>query len=434
MKTKLLTIIQRVLRHELITGSAYIFIASMFSNVIAFLFNLFLTRKTAVSHYGEYVSLMSLIGLATISAQSLGPILVKFSSDYLRNKQIPKAAVLYIQSTKTMLITALILTIAIIGLSPVLENFLHINNFFLVVTAALIVGVVYAGVVNVSFLQSYLRFRFMAMTVSLGAIVKIVSGVFLVTLGFQTIGALWAIFLSFFIPYLVTFFPLTHFFKVERKSVKIHVGEIGAYAIPTTVIVFSLSAFTSTDLLLVKHFFSPTSAGVYAGIATVGKVIFYFTGTIPSVMFPLLIKHYHEGKNIHKLFSLAILLVLLPAIAITGFYFLFPSFAIHFFLQKAEYQQAATILGLYGLYITLFSVINVVVNFFLSLKHTNIIFAVLPAALLQAIGIIVFHNNFSQVVFVSLIVTLVLLIVLLLYYGRVYAKTKTLPITDNSRI
>lgn len=434
MKVKIIQLLQKVLKHELITGSAYIFIASMFSNIIAFLFNLFLTRRTSVSHYGEYVALMSLVGLATISAQSLGPILVKFSSDYLRNKEHPKAALLFVESTKTILITALVISLVIIGLSPVLEDFLHINNFFLIITAALIVGVVYAGVVNIAFLQSLLKFRFMAFTVSLGAIVKIISGVALVTIGFQTVGALWAVLLSFLISYLITFFPLKHFFAIKKKGIKIHISEIGAYAIPTTIIVFSLSSFTSTDLLLVKHFFSPTSAGIYAGISTVGKVIFYFTGTVPSVMFPLLIKHYHEGRNIHKLFFLAIFLVLIPSIFITAIYFLFPTLAIRFFLVKKEYLQAASLLGFFGLTITLFSIINIIVNFFLSLKQTDIVFIIFPAAIFQAAGIILFHQGFQQVVSVSLIVMLVLLVVLLLYYVRSYVNTKTFPFTHNPRI
>jgi O-antigen/teichoic acid export membrane protein len=41
------------------------------------------------------------------------------------------------------------------------------------------------------------------------------------------------------------------------------------------------------DIVLVKHFFVPKEAGVYAAVAMVGRVIFAFSSSVVNSMFPL---------------------------------------------------------------------------------------------------------------------------------------------------
>src|SRR5205085_2537303 len=127
----------------------------------------------------------------------------------------------------------------------------------------------------------------------------------------------------------------------HRERIKIPLREIMKYALPTSFTVLALSAFTSTDVLLVKHFFNAHDAGFYAGLSVVGKAIFYFTAPIPVVMFPLLIKRHTQGENYKNLFYLALLLVFLPSLAITGFYFLFPKLTLTIFLGGRDYLSIA---------------------------------------------------------------------------------------------
>jgi len=96
-----------------------------------------------------------------------------------------------------------------------------------------------------------------------------------------------------------------------------------SYAVPTFVTVLFLTSFTSTDVILVKHFFNSHDAGFYAGLSLIGKVIFYFTAPIPAVMFPLLVKRHATGKNFVNLFYLALILVILPSVALQLFILFF---------------------------------------------------------------------------------------------------------------
>src|SRR3989344_2186847 len=160
----------------------------------------------------------------------------------------------------------------------------------------------------------------------------------------------------------------------------------------------------------------------------IGKVIFYFTGPISMVMFPLIIKRHAKGENFKNLFYLSLVLVSVPSIAITAFYFLFPEFTINFFLGGGKYMQIIPYLGIFGIYLTIFSILNVFISFFLSLNKTKISVVVLAGAISQIIAINFIHNSFFQVIGVSLFISSLLLITLLLYYilayGQAFKKAK----------
>lgn len=432
MKEKTIKLVKRVLKNELVSGSTYIFIGSVIGNILALVFNLYLARKLTYADYGTYASLLSLIGLITIPAQSFGPIIVQFATQYLSKKEEGKATEFYFIILKIVSLFATVLLVGFIVFSGPLQSFLHINNIWLVIISGLIVFFSYVAVLNMSFTQSLLRFVFLAFLTIMVGIVKVVTGFLFINAGYRIVGSLLAILLSFFIPFLLSFISVAFLFLKRRERIKIPLREILVYAIPTSTTVLALSAFTSTDVLLVKHFFNAHDAGFYAGLSVVGKAIFYFTAPIPIVMFPLLIKRHTQGQNYKNLFYLALLLVFLPSLAITAFYFLFPKITLTIFLGGRDYLSIAPYLGLFALYLSVFSVINVCVNFFLSLKKTNVVYFVLIGAFMQGLGITFFHKGFIQVIAVSLSTAILLLIALLLYYFKVYGTEK--PNKKNTRL
>lgn len=416
MKDKVSDFGIKLIKHELIRGSFFLFFGFISASFLAFVLNLFLVRNLTTADYGIYASLLSILTLAGILVQSLQPIIVRFATDYFAKNQNEHAAILYFKATKFLLIfSSAIFLLFIVFLQPI-SSYLHLKNSFYIILVGFMVSVQYLGIINASFLQSLLKFRMISLFAGLGSFLRLTSGVVLIFLGFNVFGALWAIFLSFFIPFILGFLPLRFLFKHRKnKKIKIPTRELVSYALPTTIAVLSYISLTSTDVLLVRHFFNAKDAGVYGALSLVGKVIFYFTGPIPLTMFPLLIKRHTKGEPINNLFYLALLLVIFPSLAITSFYFLFPQVSINFFLGK-NYLHAAQYLGIFGIYMTVFSVLSLCVNFFLSLKKTKIFIPLLLAALLQIILISMFHSSFFMVIGISLIISVLLLLVIFIYF------------------
>jgi O-antigen/teichoic acid export membrane protein len=423
MKKQIKHLGSHFLKHELISGSFYIFAGSFFGNFLAFILNLFLARNLTYADYAIFSSLLSIITLAAIPSSSMNTVIVKFAANYFVKNEKGKLKMLYLLFFKFVLGLSLFIIVLFLIFSSTLNTYLRIDNIWFVIASGIVISSFYLGALNNAFLQSLLKFKFMAFTNIIGSILKLTVGVALVTLGYNVFGGLGALFSMMFGIYLVGYFPLAKILKGKSdKNINLNIKQILAYALPAFVTILFLTSFTSIDVILVKHFFSSSMAGFYAGLSLIGKVIFYFTGPIPLVMFPLLVKRHASNKSFSNLFYLSLVMVFIPGISITAFYFAFPDFVINLFLGGRKYLFDAPYLGIFGIYLTIFSLVNVCVNFFLSLNKTNISMLVVLAAIMQVILIYIFHSNFYQVIGASLIALTLLLIVLLYLFFKNYGN------------
>ncbi|OGH08646.1 MAG: hypothetical protein A2152_03200 [Candidatus Levybacteria bacterium RBG_16_35_6] len=407
---------KKVLKHELITGSFYLFIGTIVSALLAFLINLFFARNLTKPDYGIYASLIALVTLFTIPAQSLTQIVVRFAGDYFAKGETDKLRIFYFRIIKFLFLVASVIFILFFAFSPIIQNFLKLDNFLFVPLIGFIIAISYISIVNVGFLQGMVKFLFISITQISGAAVRLIVGVILVFMGYRVFGALWASILSFIIVFLLGFIPLKFLIKkVKGTSITIPTKELLAYGIPSTIAVLSLSSFISIDVVLVKHFFTPFQAGLYGGLSLIGKVIFYLTGIIPTVMFPLIIRRHAKKEPFKRLFYMAFFLVLVPSVLITSFYFVFPLYSVRFFLG-AGYKEIVPYLGIFGAYMTIFCLLNVCVYFFLSMRKTLVFIPLLIGSIFQIGLIALLHNSFLEVILISLIICSLLLVGFLVYF------------------
>ncbi len=419
--------IKKIATHELVSGSFYLFLGSIIANFLAFILNWFLARNLSYADYAIFASLLSLITLAAIPANSINTIIVKFATDYFVTNQMGKLKHLYAYFFKSILF----ICVLIVGLGVVLANplarYLNLNNSLYILISAIAIATFYLNTLNMGFLQGLLKFNFISFLNISGGIFKLLFGIVLVVLGYRAFGGLWAVFFMTFGMFLVAFMPLRKILSAHDSGEKIpnQTKKLLKYAVPAFIAVLFMTSFTSTDVILVKHFFEPHVAGFYAGMSLIGKVIFYFTFPIPLAMFPLLVKRKAMGKRFMNLFYLSLVLVIVPSILITIFYFLFPNLVINIFLGGRDYLYLSKYLGIFGLYLTIFSLVNVCVNFFLSLNYTKVYVPVVVAAVMQIVLIYIYHNNFLEVIWVSLISSSILLAVLFILIYLNYIKAQT---------
>jgi len=423
MKNKFFETAKKLIHHELISGSFYVFVGGMFANVFAFLLNLVLARKLSYADYGSFASLSAIITLAAILAGSVNTIIVRFVAEYFSKHEDDKLKLFYEKTFKIFIVLSILISLLFIILSPLIKNYLNIDNIWYVVLVGVGISAFYLQSLNSAFLQGLMKFKLISLLNAVGSFIKLLVGVVLVLFGLKVFSGLLAILVMSLGVFIVGLIPL-RFLLAKRKVQNVHVPirEIFKYSLPSFFTILFLTFFTSADVILVKHFFNAHDAGFYAGLSLIGKVIFYFTGPIPLVMFPLLVKRYHNGENFHGLFYLALLLVLLPSLAIAGFYFLFPKFVVDLFLGGRDYLFITPYLGIFGIYLSIFSMLNVCVSFFLSINKTKVIFPVATAAIFQVILIYIFHNSFYQVIGVSISASSVLLVGLIFYYLKLFGK------------
>ena len=411
----------KLLKHPLISGSVIIFVGSFLANVLNFFFNLFVIKHLTKVDYGTLQTIIAIITLPGIAAGAILPLIVNFGGKYFSQKEFEKIRGLYYKIIRFFLSSGAIFFIVFLLFIPLIAAFFHIDNYFILFLADIFILFTFFNTTNTAFLQAKLDFKFITFTVFLGSSLKLILGIAFFLLGFSVNGAVGALVVSMIIPYFLTFIPLKFLFIRKSKNIKIPTKELLTYGVPSAITVLGLTSLISMDIILAKHFFDPNEGGDYAGLSLMGRVLFFFTAPIGTVMFPLLVQKYEKKENLQGTFILSVLLVAIPSCLLTVIYFLFPHFIISIF-TKSDYFILAPYVGLFAVFTTLFSITSLFVNFYLAIKKVKIFIPTVVAAVLQIIGICLFHENIIQIVYTSLIVTFLLLLTLLLYYP--YATRK----------
>jgi O-antigen/teichoic acid export membrane protein len=273
-------------------------------------------------------------------------------------------------------------------------------------------------------MQAKLAFKSLSFSSTLSAFLKFALGfIFVIMAGLGIYGALFAYLIFLFTPIVVGIFVMRDVFTFKNiNTVSISAKSLISFGVPSAVAVFCLNSFISTDIILVKHLFSPDNAGLYAGLSLVGKIIFFITAPVMTVMFPIITNRFNRNEDHKNVLFMSMALVGAASLAISLFYFLFPKFTILFFLKRTEYLHVANYLGLFGIFITLYCIVSLLSYYFLSVKKTKVAYFLSIGAVLQAVLILIFHSDFAEVIFISIFTMAVLLLSLLYYYWTLSIK------------
>lgn len=401
--------------HPLIRGSFILVLGTNAANVFNYLFNLFMSRNLSVADYGALASIIALIGLPGYVMTAVVPTVIKFAGEYIGRKRLDLARGLFVKLYKGVLLIIIFLFAGYLIFINQIAGFFKIDDISLLIISIFIVVFSMLGLINYAFIQAKLAFKFLVSLSLISSILKLILGIVFVLMGYSVGGAVLALLFAAILGYFYSFKPLRFVFAQKTENVKINSSELIKYGIPSGLALFGLALFINMDIILVKHLFSEVDAGLYAGLSLIAKVILYVSSPVGSVMFPLIVQKHAKGENTTHTFFMALLLVCGSSIMLTLFYFIFPEFMIKFFL-KEEYLRVSGLLGIFGVFVSLYTLAFILVNFYLSIKKTNVYIPVLIGAGAQSILIYIMHDSFAQIIWISLIIIFVLNILLLIYY------------------
>ena len=399
--------------YTLLTGSFVMIIGSNAVNFLNYLYHLVMVRFLTPTNYGELAALLSLVGLLGIIPGSLNLVIIKFVSSAKNNQEIVNVVSWF---NSKVFIFSLVIFITITLFSPFISSFLKIDNRLTIVLIALSFLFSLAALLYKSTLQGLLRFQQMVFTLFTESSLKLILGVLFVYIGFSVTGAVVGLVIASFVGFFLSRLFIQNFLKKSEKMPNIK--KILDYSLPVLIQSISITSLYSTDIILVKHFFTSHEAGIFAVISTLGKIIFFGTAPISAVMFPLISQKQSKGKKYQKVFILSLIMTLIISIFILAIYWLIPQFVIR--MLNPDYLEAAPLLAWYGIFISLFTLSALLVNFGLSLGRASVVIFPTSAAILQIILIWFFHQSLFIVILASTTVAALLLASLLIYstYGK----------------
>lgn len=403
-----------LIKHPLFSGSMIMVIGSNGVSFLNYLYHFATGRLLGPAAYGELAAIISLVGLFGIIPGSLSLVVIKYISSAKDEKGI---SVLINWFRTKIFLVSFIFSLIIFILSPAISSFLQINNVFylIFVSASFLFSI--QSLLNRAILQGLLKFKEMVTSMLLENGARLIFSILLVYVGFQVGGAIAGFVVSVVLGWYITNSYLRYYKK--QTAVNIDLKQILLFTVPVLVQSIATTSLYSSDVILVKHFFSSYDSGIYASLSTLGKIIFFGTAPISSVMFPLVSQKNAKGENYKKIFIYSFITTALLAVSILVIYGLFPQLAIRLLYGKL-YLAAANLLVWFGILMTLFTLSSLLISYGLSLGRTSIVILPLIAAVAQIILIWFIHQSLFIVILISIAVNALLLLSLLIY--SIYAK------------
>lgn len=383
-------------------------------NGLNYLYHLVMGRLLGPAAYGELAALLSVSALIGIVPGSANLVIVKYISS-IRSKEKLISLINWLKGK--MFRVALIFCLIVIIVSPSITSFLHIEKLAYLVLIAISTPFAISALLNRAILQGLLKFKEMILSMLMENTIKLILSIVLVFIGFRVGGAMLALLSSSIIGWHLTT-RFLNFKTVKNEDITPEIRSMFFFTGPILLYTIASTSLYSSDVILVKHFFSSHDAGLYASLSILGKIIFFATGPIGSAMFPIISQRQSKGMKYGKIFLYSFLATIIIALSILLIYWLFPYFSISI-LYGSAYLESVDLLVWFGIFISLFTLSSLVINFNLSLGKTRVVALPLIAAAAQIIGIWLYHKSLFEVILISITVSALLLALLLIYSSYV---------------
>jgi O-antigen/teichoic acid export membrane protein len=403
---------------SLFRSGTILFAASMIGNLSNYFFQFFMSRYLSIEDYGAMNAVFSLMIIAGIPTGTIMLVVAKYVSIFKAKDRDREIAYFYKNSLMKMTILGVLFLIPFLIFNNFITNYLKIDSRWPVAIIGIGLFSSFVVTVNMGMLQGLQRFYYMGAGIGLGGVSRLILGMILIFLGLKLNGAVIATAFPGLLIFLITAIPLYNYLKGKVEAERF-TKEILSYSLPVLLSSIAFSIITNVDLIIVKHFFPPEDAGLYAAVAILGKTILYLPAAFVLVLFPMVSESHALNNNIYKILDKGLLYTLaFSAIGVVVF-LIFPELSIRILFGE-RFISAAPLLKFYGLAMMFMALISVLMNFNLARQKTGFIYTlgIGCAALITMINL--FHDSLLTVILIILSVNLVLSVVniLMVYQDR----------------
>jgi len=410
---------KKITSHSLAFNSGIVFVGAMISNIGAYLYHLIVGRILGPSGYGELSSLISLLYIFGVPTIVLQTVLVKYFSTCKARQSSGQAKYLFKKMMKILLAILIPMFAVLCFCSPLVAEFLNLSGTRVVFWVFLLFVISTLSALNTSVIQGFQLFIWFSVLTAGGSLLKL-----FISIPFAYHGVEMTMIASFLIAtvlYVLYFVPMRFIFFSKEERMDITKKDIVRYSIPTFFTLLGMTAIYSMDIVLAKHYLTSLDAGIYSSVAVLGKVIFYASSAIGTVLFPVLAERFAKGKDTFPIIKLSVVLVAIVSLGVTMIYTVFPITVVHL-LFGTSFDAAASYLGIFAVFITIYSIVNIIVLACLAIEKMHVHFFTCVAAMLQILLIAFYHESLLNIIYINIGVASALLVSVGWYYW--YGKNK----------
>lgn len=363
-------LVKRARSSVFLRQNAIFFIGSLIFGILNYAFYPIMGRLLTVSAYGEVQILISLFNQLAIFLTVLNQVTVNIVAVH-KDKKTSVISELEKVGVGISLVVCLFAAL----LAKPISSFFHLTSTI----PLLVILIAFLITVPLTFRTAYLRgiqkFGLVSLVAIVGSALEIGFAVILVILGLGATGALCGLVLSQTVTYGYASYvvrnnngskpKITSYFSKPQWNV---LRPEFKYSLFVLVLSLFTSLIPNLDVLTVKHYFNPQTAGLYSGVSVVARSVLYITGSLSGVLLPMLSSQ-RVGLSEHSKRTLVKSLLLLGLIGGSTLliFSLFPKLIIGI-LMGHKYLAYAYLLPELSVAMFIFSIVNMLVVYFMALR------------------------------------------------------------------
>jgi O-antigen/teichoic acid export membrane protein len=208
---------------------------------------------------------------------------------------------------------------------------------------------------------------------------------------------------------------LLPYFRLPRTGVRPENVGLASYASWTTLAFGSFIVLANIDVVLARAYLDAFSAGEYAAVAVLGRVVQFAPFGVIIVMFPKTANPDQTQRSRLNILGAALAITFLTSGLVVVLYGLFGDVIVSSMLSD-DYRGTTPYLFRYGLGMFGLSLQWLLLHYFLSIDRTNVGFIILATMVFQFALTAAFHADINQLVNIRL-ATGVMAVMLLVGFG-----------------
>lgn len=399
----------RALRQKLLGGSLTLLAGSGLVGVTNLVYNVVTARMLGPTGFAHATAVYTLLMLASAITLSFQVVCAKYvASHETETEKVAIFSRLHLQAWMASIGIGLFLFL----FNHTLNGYLHLPDPALISLLALGTAFYIPLGVRRGYIQGVHAFRALALNFMLEGLIRLGGAYFLMLIGLGVKGAVLASVIAEIASYL--FAKPSPGFQLRSHRIPMPFGE-GVQAI---VFFSGQVVINNFDIVLVKHFFSSSEAGIYAAVSLVGRLVNMCAWSVVNTMFPVSAGARSSDREARPVLFMSLFLVfMILSVLILGLWMI-PSFlwrtlfGSHF--ELGNYGGLAALLILYAITTGIYSLSSVMITYEMSRKIANTSWIQLAFSGALVLGICAFHQNLRQVIFVQLVLMIILFVMVAL--------------------
>lgn len=389
--------LERLRASAMLKQSLLVFTGGMVLNLCNFVAHAVASRELGVVAYGGLYALINAALIAALPAAFVGPVVAQLSAEFraLHDDGHLRGLTESVAEGFARL-GLLYMVIAAFAAIP-FSWFLHVP-----VWSAQFVGLIAGAALYLSALRAVAQGTqdFMGFSISnaIEGFAKVVGIGVLLVVGLKLGGGIIGFFLGPLCALVYLSIRLRRRYSVtESRGVRYDWRRILNAGAGSAAATISLALIGSADVVLVKHYFNPHQAGLYAAAALGGKMLLYLVGFIPTVLLPQAADRHARGAQTREVLGGSLLMF--GVVAAFGL-FVFKEFGLtvlHALVGHA-FDGAAPLLVTYGCAMVLLALTNALSYYGIATHRLAFTVPLLTCTLGTLAAIVVFHPNLATVV------------------------------------